>query len=448
MIDGRVQQRQPMLATELGKHDVILGKMWFAEYGVLPDCKNHRLIWPEQTSLREEVVTQASRLLPRRILQRPQPREDHQKDVDRRDKAMDAQDCRAEPTSSKIHRRGGPADEKQRKDRQSTQDQANLNLPGEQRIRKRYGKTHEDDVRKMDRALKGESILPPKIEKKVDQLLRQSIDIAAIGGVGFHRHMQREGTETFITSLSQIDRILDEKRDPTRDLEAAEIRAKIPKYYHEDLDSFSKIESDTLPPLRGAPDHKIELEGSVPLGYCPLYKMTEEELRFAKDYIMKNLAKGFIVPSSAPYASPILMALKPGGGLRFCVDYRKLNALTKKDRYPIPLIDELLQRVSKAKRFTKLDIHQGFHRIRMHPDSEDLTTFRSRYGSFKYKVLPFGLTNGPATFQRYINHALGDYLDDFCTAFIDDILIYTDGDLKLHREHVKMVLKRLRAAGL
>ena len=89
MIDGRVQIRQPMLVTELGKHDVILGKMWFAEHGVLPDCKNHRLIWPEQTSLREEVITQASRPIPKRILRRPQPCEDHQRDADRRDKAID-----------------------------------------------------------------------------------------------------------------------------------------------------------------------------------------------------------------------------------------------------------------------------------------------------------------------------------------------------------------------
>ena len=83
------------------------------------------------------------------------------------------------------------------------------------------------------------------------------------------------------------------------------------------------------------------------------------------------------------------MARKTDGGLRFCVDYRKLNALTKKDRYPLPLIDESLERLSKAKVFTKLDIRQGFHRIRIHPDSEELTTFRTRYGSYKYKVMPY-----------------------------------------------------------
>jgi reverse transcriptase-like protein/integrase-like protein len=141
------------------------------------------------------------------------------------------------------------------------------------------------------------------------------------------------------------------------------------------------------------------------------------------------------------------MARKPDGGLRFCVDYRKLNAITRKDRYPLPLIDELMERLSRAKIFTKLDIRQGFHRIRMSPESEDLTTFRTRYGAYKYRVMPFGLTNGPANFQRFINDTFIDYLDDFLTAFIDDLLIYSNNELE-HEEHVKKVLTRLREAGL
>jgi hypothetical protein len=141
------------------------------------------------------------------------------------------------------------------------------------------------------------------------------------------------------------------------------------------------------------------------------------------------------------------MAKKPGGGLRFCFDFRKLNAITKKDGYPLPLVDELLQRVSKAVIFTKLDIRQGFQRIRMHPDSEDLTTFKTRYGQFKYTVMPFSVTSGPATSQRYINNALRDCLDIYATVYVDDILIYSES-LEEHEEHVKAVLERLRKAGL
>jgi hypothetical protein len=205
-----------------------------------------------------------------------------------------------------------------------------------------------------------------------------------------------------------------------------------------------------MPPTRPC-DHRIDLEeGTVPkdvIGYTPLWKQTTEELEAAKQYIVENLGKGFIAPGNAPFASPFLMARKPGGGLRFCVDYRKLNAVTKKDRYPLPLVDELMQRLGKAKVFTKLDIRQGFHRIRMSPEAEDLTTFRTRYGTFKYKVMPFGLTNGPATFQRFVNEVFMDYLDNFMTAFVDDILIYSDNEIE-HQEHVKKVLERLRAAGL
>jgi hypothetical protein len=155
--------------------------------------------------------------------------------------------------------------------------------------------------------------------------------------------------------------------------------------------------------------------------------------------LLDNLDKGFIEASQAPYASLTLFVKKPDGSLRFCVDFRKLNLFSRKDRYPLPLIDKTLARISQAKVFTKLDIRQAFHRIRMHPNSEELTTFRTRYGSYKYKVLPFGLTNGPATYQRYMNDVLFDYLDDFCTAYLDDILIYSDDELQ-HQEHVQKVL--------
>ncbi|THC87443.1 hypothetical protein EYZ11_013110 [Aspergillus tanneri] len=141
------------------------------------------------------------------------------------------------------------------------------------------------------------------------------------------------------------------------------------------------------------------------------------------------------------------MALKPGGGLRFCVDYRKLNSITKKDRYPLPLISEFMERISHARIFTKIDIRQGFHRIRMDPKQEDLTTFRTRYGSYKYKVMPFGLTNGPATFQRYMNSLFLDILDKFVTIYIDDLLIYSENKAE-YEMHVKLVLQRLREAGL
>jgi hypothetical protein len=142
-----------------------------------------------------------------------------------------------------------------------------------------------------------------------------------------------------------------------------------------------------------------------------------------------------------------LFIKKPNGGLRLCIDYRKLNQLTRKDQYPLPLINKIFARLGKTKIFTKLDIRQAFHRIRVDPASEELTSFRTRYGSYKYKVLSFGLTNGPATYQRYMNNVLLDYLDDFCTAYLDDILIYSDNVLE-YEAQIKKVLQRLREAGL
>ncbi len=103
-----------------------------------------------------------------------------------------------------------------------------------------------------------------------------------------------------------------------------------------------------------------------------------------KEYLEEYLKKGFIIPSGAPFSSPVLFAKKPGGGWRFCVDYRKLNAITKKDQYLIPLIEETLARLSKARIFTKLDVRHAFNRIRLKEDIEDLTTFYTRYGSYKY----------------------------------------------------------------
>ncbi|KAA8631075.1 hypothetical protein SMACR_09594 [Sordaria macrospora] len=228
------------------------------------------------------------------------------------------------------------------------------------------------------------------------------------------------------------------------------VMEKLPKKQWDRINVFSKKDSDTLPELKEKINHKIELEeGKSPqdLGYNSLYKMTLEELEECRQYITENLQKGFIKASSAPWVAPILFVPKGNGGLRFCVDYHKLNALSKKDRYPLPLIDETLACISQAKVFTKVDIRQAFHRIRMHPDHEDLTTFRTRYGAYKYKVLPFGLTGGPSSFQRFINEVLMGYLDNFCSAYIDDILIYSN-DQEDHDKHVDMVLRRLEEAGL
>jgi hypothetical protein len=129
-----------------------------------------------------------------------------------------------------------------------------------------------------------------------------------------------------------------------------------------------------------------------------LYKMSTLKLEKMKEYLVKNLKKGFIKLSDSSYSSPVLFIKKKNGSLRFCIDYRQLNALTKKDRYPLPLITETLDWLANSSVFTKLDVRHAFNRIRMEPESIAWAAFRTRYGSFKPVVLPFKLCNGLATF--------------------------------------------------
>jgi hypothetical protein len=138
---------------------------------------------------------------------------------------------------------------------------------------------------------------------------------------------------------------------------------------------------------------------------------------------------------------------KKGGSLRLCVDYRGLNAITVKDHMPLPLIGEALDRLANAKIYTKLDIKDAYHNSWIAEGDEWKMAFRTKDGLYEYLVMPFGLTNALASFQRWMNEILSDYLDVFCIAYLDDILIYSD-DLEQHHRHVKMILRRVEEVGL
>jgi hypothetical protein len=224
------------------------------------------------------------------------------------------------------------------------------------------------------------------------------IDITTINSNGFHLSIYRPDNEVFSTSLYEIDRILEDREEEEADVDSASAEGpRMPAAYSEYKDVGSKAASDVLPP-HWTYNHKITLNKPNMLGYSPLYQMSVTELEEVKHYLLDNLNKGFIEPSQSPFTVLVLFVKKANGSLRFCIDYWKLNQLTRKDRYPIPLLDETLARLGRAKVFTKLDIRQAFHCIRMDPDSEELTTFCTRYRAYKYKVLPFGLTNGLATY--------------------------------------------------
>ena len=277
-------------------------------------------------------------------------------------------------------------------------------------------------------------------DEQNDSLKSQpKLDIYCIGAAPFMSLARKKGYEICAVSIADIDKALVEKKhtDPL---------TKVPLEYHDLIDVFSRENSDKLP-VRRSYDHKIELIPGKQHGFGPLYGMSQNELKVLRNYLEDHLSKGFIRASSSPVASPVIFVKKPGGGLRFCVDYRALNAVTVKNRYPIPLIQETLSRLSKAKYYTKLDIIAAFNRLRIAEGDEWLTAFRTRYGLFEYLVMPFGLANAPSTFQHFVNDVLRPFLDVFCTAYLDDILIYSE-NLHEHKEHVRSVLNALRDAGL
>jgi len=222
---------------------------------------------------------------------------------------------------------------------------------------------------------------------------------------------------------------------------------EIPPEYADFADVFSEEKAAELPPHREGVDLKVELitGGEPPFG--PIYPLSPTELAELRQYLKTNLAKGFIRPSKSPAGSPILFAKKKGGELRLCVDYRALNRITVRNRYPLPLLDETIERLAGAVVFTQLDVRDAYYRIRIARGDEWKTAFRTRYGLYEYVVMPFGLTNAPATFQAYINKTLMGFLDVFVVVYLDDIVVYSRDETK-HVEQVRQVLANLREAGL
>jgi hypothetical protein len=224
------------------------------------------------------------------------------------------------------------------------------------------------------------------------------------------------------------------------------IRTIVPPEYHDYLKIFDKANADKLP-LDRPSDHTIPLTDGFKPPFGPLYSLSHPELEELKCWLDENLSKGFIHTSSSPATTPILFVKEGDGSLRLVVDYRGINEGTIKNRYPLPLLQDTLMNLSNAKWFTKLDIRGAYNLIHMAEGEEWKTAFRTCYGLFESLVKPCGGTKAPATFQNYINDILAPYLDCFCTAYLDDTLIYSD-TFEEHQQHIHLVLHAFAKVGL
>ena len=216
---------------------------------------------------------------------------------------------------------------------------------------------------------------------------------------------------------------------PAREAQIASLTAeevKILAEYLDFSDVFSKEKASVLPEITDLNEHAIELHKGQQSPYGPIYSLGPVELETFKTYIETNLTNSFIRPSKSLAGAPIFFVRKPDGSFRLSVDYRGLNNLTIKNWYPLPLVGESLDRLGRAKRFTQLDLTSVYHRMQIKEGDEWKTAFRTRYGHFEYQVMPFGLSNAPASFQGNINKILAKKLNIFVMVYLDDILIYTE----------------------
>jgi hypothetical protein len=167
------------------------------------------------------------------------------------------------------------------------------------------------------------------------------------------------------------------------------------------------------------------------------------ELVELKKQIDELLEKGYIRPSTSPWSAPVLFVEKKDGTKRMCIDYRALNEVTIKNKYPLPRIEDLFDQLRGASVFSKLDLRSGYHQLRIRTSDIPKTTFITKYGLYEFMVMSFGLTNAPAYFMYLMNSVFMDYLDKFVVVFIDDILIYSQNEQE-HEEQLRKVLQRLR----
>ena len=241
------------------------------------------------------------------------------------------------------------------------------------------------------------------------------------------RRIMKKGCETFLAL------ILDSKRGQV-DVEKIPVVREFPDVFPEELPGI---------PLEREVDLAIEIvPGTVPMSRAP-YRMAPTEQKELKSQLQELLDKGFIRPSVSPWGAPVLFVKKKDGTLRMCIDYRQINKVTVKNKYPLPRIEDLFDQLKGAGVFSKIDLRSGYYQLRVKGGDVPKTAFRTRYGHYEFLVMPFGLTNAPAAFMDLMNRVFRPYVDQFVVVFIDDILVYSK-DAQEHEQHLRIVLETLR----
>ncbi|GJU84305.1 putative reverse transcriptase domain-containing protein [Tanacetum coccineum] len=228
--------------------------------------------------------------------------------------------------------------------------------------------------------------------------------------------------------------IVMEKKSDEKRLEDIPVVREFPEVFPEDLPG--------LPPVRQV-EFQIDLiPGAAPVARAP-YRLAPSEMQELSNQLQELSDRGFIRPSTSPWGAPVLFVKKKDGSFRMCIDYRELNKLTVKNRYPLPRIDDLFDQLQGSSVYSKIDLRSGYHQLRVRDEDIPKTAFRTRYGHYEFQVMPFGLTNAPAVFMDLMNRVCKPYLDKFVIVFIDDILIYSRNKEE-HANHLRIILELLK----
>lgn len=427
--------------TDLGSPTIILGRPWLRRHGVKVDFANSQISFgkcdhdmqpntPRRCQAPQPQQAEETPFVPVagtvKILQRPQRQRIIDPDLDRSGN-------RLESTKRVAH-----------KESQSRVATDAVDWPKQSKEAENVKRVGHPEYKQASKGAAQEKSATEKRKERRHRQYDKEARIHAIGAAPFQLLANKHHHQVFAISMKDITDELNKRKEAEN--AAANLDELIPPEFHEFKSVFDRQAAKELSPHRTW-DHKIELlEGSKLPRTEQLRRMVPEELEVLKEWLEENLEKGWITPSSFEFASPILFVRKPNGGLRVCVDYRKLNEITKKSKYPLPLITETIARVCKAKIFSKFDIIAAFNRLRMHQDSENLTTFATRYGTYKFRVMPFGLCGGPGSYQQWMNDNFMD-LADFMSIYLDDILVFSK-NRKEHTQHVQQVLQRLKELGI